>query len=195
VRRIAVISRHDHLSALAHPLRVRVLELLRVPASAAALARELGEPRQKLGYHLQQLLQAGLIRKVGERRTGGFVEDLYQAAAAAFVVSPRITWVERTRATALNAQLPLRALMEMGERLQRDAAVLVDRAAFEGAQIPAIALEAEVRFRSEAEREAFVKEYLGVLTSLIERHAAKDGERFSISLAARPHPGGKEEKS
>jgi len=38
------------LQALAHPVRVRVLEALRSPSSAAAVAREVGEPRQNINY-------------------------------------------------------------------------------------------------------------------------------------------------
>ena len=35
------------LVALGHPTRVALLDLLRQPASAAAAARELGQPRQR----------------------------------------------------------------------------------------------------------------------------------------------------
>jgi len=62
------------LNALAHPMRIQILEALREPASAAAVARVIGQPRQKVNYHLKELDSAGLIGLVGERRVGNFVE-------------------------------------------------------------------------------------------------------------------------
>jgi DNA-binding transcriptional ArsR family regulator len=78
VKQVATIRDAGCLTAMAHPLRVRALKHLREPASAATIARAVGVPRQKVNFHIKQLEQAGLIRKVRERRTGGFVEDLYR---------------------------------------------------------------------------------------------------------------------
>jgi MOSC domain-containing protein YiiM len=77
----------EKLRALAHPLRVRVLEQLREPASAAELARRLSESRQNLNYHLKELARGGLVRQVGERRSGGFVETLYEAEPGSVVMT------------------------------------------------------------------------------------------------------------
>src|SRR6266545_3117071 len=75
------------LHALAHPLRVRILEQLREPASAAEVARRLNESRQNLNYHLKELARGGFARRTGTRRVGGFTETLYQASADSVVVS------------------------------------------------------------------------------------------------------------
>ena len=74
------------LQALSHPLRVRILDALREPDSAAAVARRLGEARQKVNYHLKELERSGLVVRTGERRNGNFVESLYRAAARTLVV-------------------------------------------------------------------------------------------------------------
>ena len=71
----------DALRALSHPARVELLERLREPASAAEVARQLGQPRQRVNYHLKALDEAGLVEKVGTRRQGNFVESLYRATA------------------------------------------------------------------------------------------------------------------
>lgn len=48
--------------ALAHPLRFRLLELLRAgPATASMLARELGESSGSTSYHLRELEKAGFV--------------------------------------------------------------------------------------------------------------------------------------
>ena len=57
--------------ALAHPLRLRMLESLSDgPATASMLARELGESSGATSYHLRALAAAGLIIEDLERRKG-----------------------------------------------------------------------------------------------------------------------------
>jgi hypothetical protein len=46
---VHVVEGIEALQVLGHPLRVRILELLREPGSAATVARELGETRQRPG--------------------------------------------------------------------------------------------------------------------------------------------------
>jgi DNA-binding transcriptional ArsR family regulator len=48
--------------ALAHPVRFRIWELLRPgPATASQLARQLGESRGSMSYHLRMLASTGVI--------------------------------------------------------------------------------------------------------------------------------------
>jgi DNA-binding transcriptional ArsR family regulator len=57
--------------ALAHPLRLRMLESLHDgPATASMLARELGESSGATSYHLRSLAAAGLIIEDLSRRKG-----------------------------------------------------------------------------------------------------------------------------
>lgn len=177
------------LQALAHPIRVRALEVLREPASAAVVARQLRQPRQKVNYHLKQLEQAGLVERSGERRIGNFVETLYQSTASSFVVSPEVTWADPRRASALRAQLSLGELVRLGERLQADAMALLDRAAFDGTTIASASVGTEVRFASEADRAGFLSEYLSTVGRLVDRYAASEGEPYRLMLAAYPDLG------
>jgi len=87
---VHVVDDPDALQALAHPLRVRVLDALREPGSAAAAARVVGQSRQNVNYHLKELERAGLVHRVGERRNGNFIEALFQAVAPTIIVSPKI---------------------------------------------------------------------------------------------------------
>ncbi|HSK95389.1 MAG TPA: helix-turn-helix domain-containing protein [Euzebyales bacterium] len=171
---------------LAHPMRLQILGALRRAASAAAVARALGEPRQKVNYHLKELERAGLVRQVGERRTGNFIENLYEAAARSFVVSPRVAWPDGQRAEALAAQVSLENLVRIGERLQRDSAELLDRAAFDGEQIASAAVEAQVRFADEHQRTEFLNAYLRAVGPLLARYGAASGEAYRMVLAVYP---------
>jgi len=183
----AVLDTSEQLAAIAHPTRLRVLDALRVADSAAGVARRLGEPRQRINHHVRELAKAGLLVEAGERRKGNFVEQLYESAAGTFVVSPRLAWGDGARLQAIAAQVSLERLVEVGERIQRDAADLLDRAAFEGAEIPSATVESTIRFADAGARAAFLDEYLALTGRLIERYAAPAGDPFTVALVV--HPG------
>jgi hypothetical protein len=175
--------------AATHPVRAALLAAMREPASAAAAARATGQSRQNAAYHVRELARVGLLRHAGERQRGSFVEQLYVAAAPTVVISPRTTWGDdQRRPEALAAQLSLGQLVAHGEQLQQDAAVLLDRAAFDGDEIASASVHTEVRFATEADRAAFLREYLDVLADLTRRHAATHGEPYRLLLAAYPDP-------
>jgi DNA-binding transcriptional ArsR family regulator len=187
--RVHLVEAPDELQALAHPLRIRVLEALRTPASAATAARAVGQPRQNVNYHLKELERVGLVRKVGERRNGNFIEALYQAVAPTIVVSPRAMWSDQRRAEVLRTQLSLENLVLVGERLGRDAAMLLDRATFDGEEVASAAVEATVHFADEADRAAFMREYLAAVGPLLRKFGRRAGTAYQVVLAAYQDPG------
>jgi DNA-binding transcriptional ArsR family regulator len=191
--RVEVIDDPERLSALAHPLRLAILDGLREPNSASGVARMIDETRQKTNYHVRALLDAGLIRSAGERRSGNFVEQLYQSVAGTFLVSPRLAWSDGRRGDALTAQLPLEHLVGIGERLQRDAIELLDRAAFDGEEIPSASVEASVRFSDERRREEFMREYLAALRPLLKKYGSRRGDPFRVAVAVYPESIAEEE--
>jgi DNA-binding transcriptional ArsR family regulator len=182
----AVLDTNEQLAAIAHPTRLRILDALRVADSAAGVARRLGEPRQRINHHVRELAKAGLLVEAGERRKGNFVEQLYESCAGTFVVSPRLAWGDGARLQAIAAQVSLERLVEVGERIQRDAAHLLDRAAFEGAEIPSATVESTIRFAEAGARAAFLDEYLALAGRLIERYAAPRGDAFTVALVVHP---------
>jgi DNA-binding transcriptional ArsR family regulator len=184
--RVEVLDDPGQVAALAHPLRVAILDALRTPGSAAGAARAIGETRQKVNHHVKALLDAGLLRPEGERRNGNFVEQLYQSVASSFMVSPRLACGGDRRVEALRSQVPLEHLTELGERIQRDAIELLDRAAFDGEDIPSLSVEASVRFPDEASRAAFMAEYLDQLEPLLRKHGAREGGAFRVVTAVYP---------
>ncbi|WP_380167825.1 helix-turn-helix domain-containing protein [Jannaschia sp. R86511] len=60
---VSVISTSDALRAVAHPLRMRLIALLRRhgPSTASRLGREVGESSGSTSYHLRQLARYGLV--------------------------------------------------------------------------------------------------------------------------------------
>ncbi|WP_410663850.1 ArsR/SmtB family transcription factor [Amycolatopsis sp. lyj-84] len=83
------------LRALSHPLRVRILELLREdgPATASGLAKRVGESSGTTSWHLRQLAECGLITDDAERgsrrdRWWKAVHEGDQMQAADFIDDP-----------------------------------------------------------------------------------------------------------
>ena len=110
------------------------------------------------------------------------------AAAPTMVISPRSTWGDDPRRNeALADQLSLGQLVSHGEQLQRDAAALLDRAAFDGEEIPSVSASTELRFASETDRAAFLNEYVDTLTTLAARYGSDTGEPYRVLLAAYPN--------
>jgi len=184
--RVELVEAPEGLQALAHPVRVQILEALRSPASAAAVGRLVGQPRQNVGYHLKELERAGLVRRAGTRRNGNFIETLFESVAGTFLVSARAAWGDQRRIQAMADQHSLENLVVLGERLQHDAAALLDRAAFDGEEIASAAVRAEVHFASDADRASFLNEYLKAIGPLLDKYGKKRGSAYTVALAAYP---------
>lgn len=183
---VAVIDDPATVEVLSNPTRLQVLGALNVPASAATVARAIGKTRQNANYHLKELERVGLIERAGERRVGNFIESLYVARARSLVISPRLTLGGPERAEALAAQVSLERLVSIGERVGRDAAALLSRAAFDGETIPSAAVELEARFEDEEDRERFMREYLAAVAALSRKYCSRRGRAFRVALTAYP---------
>ncbi len=188
--RVRTIRDTAGLQALCHPTRVEMLEVLREPASAAAVARQIGQPRQRVNYHLKALDEAGLVEAFDTRQNGNFVETRYRAVARSFVIAPEVAWKDPRRLEAMHAQHSLETLVALGERLQQDAAELLDRAAFEGEEIPSAAVSAESRFASSEDRAAFMREYLEATRQLLDKYGSRQGAAYRVVLAVHPQTEG-----
>jgi hypothetical protein len=187
----SVVSLEDPvaIACATHPVRTAILESLRSPSTAAAVARMIGQTRQNVTYHIRELERAGLVRHVGERHAGTFIEQLYQAVATTFVISTRSTWADpQARARTLADEASLGELFEAGERLQRDTAALLDRAVFDGEHIPSASVATDVRFADQASRESFLREYIDGLTALTRKYGDRQGAPYRLLLAAYPAP-------
>ena len=76
----------------------------------------------------------------------------------------------------------------LGEQLQQDAIGLLDRAAFDGEEIPSASVEAEVHFADEQARTTFMEEYLAAVGPLLTKYGARNGRGFRVAMATYPNP-------
>ena len=82
---VLVISDAAALRAVSHPLRLRILEDLRAhagaPRSVKEIAAALNSSQTKLYYHVNLLVEHGLIRVAETRLVSGIVERRYRLTA------------------------------------------------------------------------------------------------------------------
>jgi DNA-binding transcriptional ArsR family regulator len=73
-------SRVEMIGAIGHPLRRRILRLLRdldEPRSPSEVSRELGEPLGTGAYHVRVLERTGAVEKTDEQQVRGAVESFF----------------------------------------------------------------------------------------------------------------------
>src|SRR5438105_15150276 len=80
------------LRALAHPLRLRMVELFAEgPKTTKQVADLLGQPPTRLYHHVAALERAGLIVLKSTRQNRGAVEKYYEGIARQLQASPGTT--------------------------------------------------------------------------------------------------------
>jgi DNA-binding transcriptional ArsR family regulator len=175
--------------------RGRLLGELAEPASAAALAARLGIARQKVNYHLRTLEAHGLVRMAEERRWGGLTERVLVATASAYVVSPAALGEAAGDPGRAADRLSARYLIALAARMVREVATLVRRAEAADKRLATLAIDAEIRFRSAAERAAFTDELGAAVAGLVARYhdaSAPGSRRHRLVVAAHPIDDGRE---
>jgi DNA-binding transcriptional ArsR family regulator len=76
------VTEHKYVKAMAHPLRLRILDALEHrTASPSELAEELDVPLGNVSYHVRQLHGLGLLKLVKETPRRGAVEHYYRLEA------------------------------------------------------------------------------------------------------------------
>jgi DNA-binding transcriptional ArsR family regulator len=89
------------MRALAHPLRLRILELFAERAGTTKqVADLLGQPPTRLYHHVASLERAGLLVLKETRKNRGTVEKWYEAAAKSFGPTPSARGPGRPKGSA-----------------------------------------------------------------------------------------------
>jgi DNA-binding transcriptional ArsR family regulator len=183
-----VVETPEQAMALLNPLRGEIVARLMEPASAAEVARQLGEQPQRVNYHLKALEKAGLVERVGSRQVRNLVELLYRSIAKSFVLAESLSMKQETM-QKLKDQSALAHLIDTSERIKRDALLLMEQSD-ENETIPSAVLQLRVQLSDQEERNAFVDEYIALVQQLVDRyHCKKDcSEEYNVLLAVYPKP-------
>jgi DNA-binding transcriptional ArsR family regulator len=186
---LALLRRPEEVAVMLPEPRVRLLEELQRPDSAAGLSRRLGIPRQKLNYHLRELEDSGLVELVEERRRGNCVERVLRASARRYVISPEVLGSLGEDPDEVRDHFSSSYLVAVATRAIRDVAELRQLADEAGKKLPTMTLESELRFATAADRNAFAKELTDAVAHLIVKYhdaESPEGRAFRLLLAAYP---------
>jgi DNA-binding transcriptional ArsR family regulator len=173
------------------PIRSRLLSELAEPASAATLATRLGIQRQKVNYHLRALEAHRLERVAGTRKRGGLTERMLVATATSYVVSPSALGAIAPDPARTTDRLSASYLIALAARIVREVSSLLRRSEEANKHLATLSIDAEVRFRSAADRAAFTKELAEAVTKLVSRYhdeAAPGGRAHRLVVVAHPLP-------
>jgi DNA-binding transcriptional ArsR family regulator len=185
--RLDYIGEPDRVRLALSPIRRRLLERLREPASAAQLATELGLSRQRINYHLRELEQAGLLELVEERPRRGFTERILAASADAFVVDPSV--LGAVAAVEAQDRYAAEHLIGAASDVVRDVVRMQSAARREGTRLLTFTIEADVRFAAPADVERFCNHLAELVAKAAATHGTPtDGRPYRLVLGGHPAP-------
>lgn len=181
-----------------HPLRLRILESARVPGSAAELARRLALTPQRVNYHVHRLAEHGFLEKVEERRAGNLVETVYGATAERYVLASTVLGgLAPDRATG--ERLTAARWLWLQSRAEAELAEVFRESAVSGQSVPAISMDAEVRFETREQGARFARALREAVMAVVEEHTSPahrsgggeaPGRLFRLMVGCYPVPAG-----
>jgi hypothetical protein len=154
-----------------HPLRRWILAGARHPVSATELAAALGLTRQRVNYHVRQLVRAGYLRPAGKRVKRNLVERKYVATARSYVLLPQL--LGPVAVTAPQEADPSSAtyLLELATLAQQEVAGIAEVATRAGARQESESIMTELLFVDEVQRAAFVRALRSAVAGVLAEHA------------------------
>ncbi|WBB77269.1 helix-turn-helix domain-containing protein [Micromonospora sp. WMMD882] len=179
MRDVLYLEELTQAETLLKPQRVEVLRHLAEPRTCTEVAARLEQTPQRVYYHVRQLVGAGLVEQVAERRVRGVNEGIYQAVARSYWLSPRL--VGRLGLRRARDELSLGRLLDLMEEVQADVAAL-DRGAPE---LPSIGISGEIRVPPDRRAE-FLRDLQGALQDLFTRYGGAEGDAFKLAVACYP---------
>lgn len=186
---LEVIEDPAQAASVLNPIRLRLLNELVEPDSAAGLARRLKLSRQAVTYHVRQLEADGLVSLIEERRRRNCVERVVQATARAYVISPSALGPLAVDPEQTGDHFSPTYLIAVAARMIRDVSTLRRLAEQADKRLATLTIQTEVRFATPAEQHAFAYELadtLGQLVTKYHREDAPEGPEFSFTLTGHP---------
>jgi DNA-binding transcriptional ArsR family regulator len=197
---VALLDEPDRLRVGLSPIRRRLLERLRQPASATQLASELAMGRQRVNYHLRALENAKLIDLVEERQRRGCVERILVARAQSFIVDPAVMTAKTGSGGSISpaAAAVSRAtqdkfsaehLIDTAADVVRDVTRMRMQAEKQGTRLLTFTMQTDIGFAEPEDLERFTT----AVAEFVTREAAKyhtpgGGRRYRVVIGGHPSP-------
>jgi DNA-binding transcriptional ArsR family regulator len=190
-------------AALLHPLRLRILEALGEPDSAAGLARRLRLPRQMVNYHVRELARAKFLKRAGRRRKRNMVEQRYVASARAYVLAPELLGKLGPDVGRIEDRFSAAYLMALASQLQSELGRASEEATALGKRLSTLSVSSELRFESAEQRAEFARQLQRAIIEVVGKYAspaqladgqAGPGRPYRLLLGCYPIPPGRGDK-
>lgn len=190
---MALLDDADRVRTALSPIRRRLLGALQSPGSAASLAVALGMPRQKVGYHLKALEDAGLVNLVEQRQRRGFTERLFTASADAYLIDPDLLAGPAPEARTQDRYAADHLIRTAAETV-REVGRMRQAADAEGRRLLTFTLDAEIAFASPGDIERFAERLADALSGLADEFNTEGGRPYRLIAAAHPAAGARRRK-
>ncbi|MGH9747926.1 MAG: winged helix-turn-helix domain-containing protein [Candidatus Acidiferrales bacterium] len=174
-------------TALLHPLRLRILDALREPDSAAGLARRLRLPRQKINYHVRELARAKFLERAGQRRRRNMIERRFRTTARGYILSPELLGrlgVPQAQAQDAFSAAYLLGLLSLG---QSELGRATREAGAQSKRLATLSINSEMRFESAEQRARFTAELQRAVVEVVARYASPFADADGSAGAGRPY--------
>ena len=188
---IDVIADPKRAQVMLQEQRLQLLTALGSPASAAALARKLDLPRQRVNYHLNELAAQNLVELVEEKRRGNVVERIFRRTGQSYAISTAALGGLGTRPEAIRDRFSSAYQIALAADAVRELGALQAGADQAGKKLPTFSLATEVRFASAAARNEFAEDLAAAVADLVRKHhdtESKGGRWFKFYLGGYPRP-------
>ncbi|PQZ96205.1 transcriptional regulator [Arthrobacter sp. MYb227] len=185
---LSVIEDPRAAAATLDPIRRNFLTELREPASASMLATRLRIPRQKITYHLNQLVELGLLQVVEQRQKGIMTERLMQATAASYIISPETMGELSPQSGSLRNEFSAVWMVALAARTMREVGKMILGARAAKKPLATFALDTEIVFSSAKDRAEFSKELTQSVSALANKYhkPAENGRAHRLVMTLHP---------
>ncbi|MGE0040639.1 MAG: ArsR/SmtB family transcription factor [Vicinamibacterales bacterium] len=179
----------DRARVALHPVRRRILEALGDGASAPALARSLGLPRQQVNYHLGRLAAERLVQSEETGRVGRRIDRTYRRTARSYVIVPRALAGLGLEPAQVEDKVSSAYLAAVSAKTLADLAALGAAADRAGKRVPTLTLTADVRVGTPQEMAALAAALTDAFTTIVARFhddRSPAGRTFRLVLGGYP---------
>jgi DNA-binding transcriptional ArsR family regulator len=188
---IRLVDDAKAVGALADPVRRQILQQLDAPRSSAAVARELGLPRQRVGYHMRELERHGFVEAVREQRRRGCIERVMRRTADSIVLAPDSLTDDKLYPQRVRDRFSTLYLIALASQMLRDVTDAQVGAEAQDKMSPTFSLQVDVRLASQQDKNAFAEELGREIARLAVKYhqpQSRGGRSFRVIVGSYPAP-------
>jgi DNA-binding transcriptional ArsR family regulator len=182
-----LVAEMPRAAALLHPLRLRILDLLREPDSAAGVARRLRIPRQKVNYHVRELARTSFLERAGQRRRRNMIERRYRTTAQGYILSPELLGKLGLALPQAEDAFSAAYLLGFLALAQFELGQATREAAQQNKRLATWSATSELRFESAEQRAKFAAELRRVVLETVGRWASPYARDDGSPGSGRPY--------